>query len=140
MPAVNALIDSGPLVALFDADDKYHTQVKKSLAAYTGRLTTTWAVLAEAAHLLSFSPAAQIDLLEWLARGALALENPGSEDIGYIIERMKKYADRPMDLADATLMSVAEKHHINRIFSIDSDFSIYKTMKGKTLQNLFRTG
>ncbi|EMI67880.1 toxin-antitoxin system, toxin component, PIN family [Leptospira interrogans str. FPW1039] len=51
---------------------------------------------------------------------------------------MKKYSDLPMDLADASLMCIAERQGIERIISIDSDFSIYKTLKGKFLQNLLK--
>ncbi len=137
MPTVSALIDSGPLVALFDADDKYHAAAKAALAGFAGRLITTWAVLTEVSHLLSFSGEVQLDFLKWLARGALVIENFDERDFAFLIERMKKYNDRPMDLADATLMCVAEKNNLRHIFSVDSDFSIYKTMKGKMLTNLF---
>lgn len=51
---------------------------------------------------------------------------------------MRKYSDLPMDLADASLMCISEKMGIERIVSIDSDFSIYKNLKGKFLQNLFK--
>ncbi|ENO73545.1 toxin-antitoxin system, toxin component, PIN family [Leptospira interrogans serovar Valbuzzi str. Valbuzzi] len=51
---------------------------------------------------------------------------------------MKKYSDLPMDLADASLMCIAERKGVERIISIDSDFSIYKTLKGKFLQNLLK--
>jgi predicted nucleic acid-binding protein len=131
-----ALIDAGPIIALFDRDDKYHGRAKKAISGFRGRLVTTWAMLAEVAHLLAYSAEVQMDFLEWLERGALAIENPELGDIGYIADRMKKYNDRPMDLADATLMCIAEKQGIRCIFSIDEDFSIYKTIKGKTLQNL----
>jgi uncharacterized protein len=137
MPTVNALIDSGPLVALFDADDKYHAAAKAALAGFTGRLITTWAVLTEVSYLLSFSGEVQLDFLKWLARGALVIENLDERDFAFLIERMKKYNDRPMDLADATLMCVAEKSNLKHVFSVDSDFSIYKTSKGKMLINLF---
>lgn len=136
MPVAKTLIDSGPLVALFDSDDKYHAVVKKTLGRFSGELITTWPVLAEVTHLLSFSIAVQMDFLEWIRRGALTIENLESEDIDYVVARMQKYSDRPMDLADATLMCIAERNHLKHIFSIDADFSIYKTTKGKMLQNL----
>ncbi|EMJ57201.1 toxin-antitoxin system, toxin component, PIN family [Leptospira interrogans serovar Valbuzzi str. Duyster] len=60
------------------------------------------------------------------------------EDLRYIKNRMKKYSDLPMDLADASLMCIAERKGVERIISIDSDFSIYKTLKGKFLQNLLK--
>lgn len=53
-----------------------------------------------------------------------------------IIELTEKYADRPMDLAGATLLIIAEREKIDDILSIDNDFSIYKTARGRTLNNL----
>jgi uncharacterized protein len=39
---------------------------------------------------------------------------------------MERYADCPMDLADATLVVLAEERGISRIFTLDSDFHIYR--------------
>ena len=49
---------------------------------------------------------------------------------------MEKYSDLPMDLADASLMALAEARQIREIISLDADFSIYRTLKGKVLHNL----
>jgi len=51
---------------------------------------------------------------------------------------MTKYTNVPMDLADSTLMFVAQKENINEIVSIDSDFDIYRTLKQGFLRNLLR--
>lgn len=75
--------------------------------------------------------------MNWIELGALHIATIDQYDISYITDRMKKYADRPMDLADATLMCIAEKIKCKHIFSIDSDFTIYKTKKGEKLKNLF---
>lgn len=52
-----------------------------------------------------------------------------------VIERaaalMVKYADRPMDLADATLVALAEERGDRRIFTLDADFQVYR-MHGRT--------
>ncbi len=131
-----ALIDAGPLIALFDGTDRHHARVLSFMRRYRGRLVTTWPVLTEALHLLDFSHGAQDELLQWLERGGLALLDLDVDDIKYMRQRMAKYADLPMDLADASLMCVAERNALTRIISIDSDFSIYRTLKGKYLSNL----
>ena len=79
--------------------------------------------------MLSFSIAAQSALLEWIERGGISVENLIPEDLKYIKNRMKKYSDLPMDLADASLMCLAERLSVTAIFSIDSDFSIYRTLR-----------
>lgn len=136
MKNVKALIDAGPLIALFDASDHFHKRVINFLENYTGQLLTTSPVITETLHILSFSTLAQQNFLEWLCRGSLDIRNLDSIDIGYIKNRMIKYADLPMDLADASLMCIAEKEKIHEIISIDSDFNIYRTLQGDYLKNL----
>ncbi|TGL23063.1 PIN domain-containing protein [Leptospira yanagawae] len=133
-----ALIDSGPIIALFNSKDKFHKPTLKFLKSYTGELISTWPVVTEVVYILAFSVHAQADFLEWIERGSLQIVDLNLEDLKYIKNRMKKYADLPMDLADASLMCISEKQGIERIISIDSDFSIYKNLKGKYLQNLFK--
>ena len=61
----NTLIDAGPLIALFDKDDKYHKTVLDVLSHAQTVLVTTWPVITETCHLLDFSVDAQLDFLEW---------------------------------------------------------------------------
>ncbi|MCG6141368.1 type II toxin-antitoxin system VapC family toxin [Leptospira mtsangambouensis] len=132
-----ALIDSGPIIALFNSKDKFHKQTLKFLKSYNGELVSSWPVITEVVYLLAFSVEAQSDFLEWIERGSIKIIDLNIEDLKYIKNRMRKYSDLPMDLADASLMCISEKMGIERIVSIDSDFSIYKNLKGKFLQNLF---
>lgn len=67
----NILVDAGPLIALFDRDDKYHAIVISFLQKFRGRFITTWPVITEVFHMLSFSADVQIAFLEWLRRDAL---------------------------------------------------------------------
>ncbi|WP_036086684.1 MULTISPECIES: type II toxin-antitoxin system VapC family toxin [Leptospira] len=133
-----ALIDSGPIVALFNTNDKFHKSTYKFIKSYKGSLFSSWPVVTEVVYLLSFSIDAQSDFLEWIERGSIQILDIQLEDLRYIKTRMKKYSDLSMDLADASLMCIAERQGIERIISIDSDFSIYKTLKGKFLQNLLK--
>ncbi|WP_029782985.1 type II toxin-antitoxin system VapC family toxin [Leptospira interrogans] len=133
-----ALIDSGPIVALFNTNDKFHKSIYKFIKSYKGSLFLSWPVVTEVVYLLSFSIDAQSDFLEWIERGNIQILDIQLEDLRYIKTRMKKYSDLSMDLADASLMCIAERQGIERIISIDSDFSIYKTLKGKFLQNLLK--
>jgi len=130
------LVDAGPLIALFDRDDKYHEAVMDFLRKYNGRLVTTWPVITEVTHLLSFNVHVQINFLEWLRRDAVEIINIEHQHIDRIIQLSEKYADIPMDLADASLIVIAELTGINDIISIDNDYFIYRTKSKKALNNL----
>ncbi len=133
-----ALIDSGPLIALFDRRDRHHSKVLHFLKAYRGKLLTTWPVLTEVSHILDFNLQVQLDFLRWVERGAVEIYTLQEEHLAHIIEMMEKYTDIPMDLADATLMYAAQSERIDKIISIDSDFDIYRTLKNGTLINLLK--
>ncbi len=132
------LIDTGPCIALVDRDDRFHAEIKSFLKNFSGRLTTSWAVVTETLHMLDFDSRVQIDFLKWVDRGALEVAGPVREDLNRIIELTEKYQDRPIDFADATLLAVAERKQLDSIISIDSDFQIYRTAQGKPLEMLFQ--
>ncbi len=130
------LIDSGPIIALFNSKDKFHKSCIKFLKTFKGELISSWPVVSEVIYLLSYSIEAQTDFLEWIERGSIQIVEISITDIRYIKNRMRKYSDLPMDLADASLMCISEKQGIEKIISIDYDFSIYKNLKGKYLHNI----
>ena len=132
----NTLVDAGPLIALFDRDDTYHSAACAFLQGFKGVLYTSWPVITETTHMLGFNTEVQIDFLEWLDRGALNLVNLESAHLKRIIELSRKYSDVPMDLADSSLMVIAELMGISSIITVDSDYYIYRTRKKKLLVNL----
>ena len=132
------LIDSGPLIALFDRSDRYHIKTKEFLKNFKGKLLTSWAVITEVSHILDFNLNVQIDFLKWVEMGGVKLYNIEQNDLEDIITLMQNYTNVPMDLADATLMYIAHKENIKQIASIDSDFDIYRTLKSGFLENLLR--
>ncbi len=130
------LIDAGPLIALFDRDDKYHAVVISFLQKYKGRFITTWPVITEVSHMLSFSTDVQIAFLEWLRRDALDIVSLEKIHLDRIIELSLKYSDVPMDLADSSLLVVSEMSGIKEIMTIDSDYYIYRIKGNKALKNV----
>ena len=132
------LIDSGPLIALFDKNDKYHKNVIHFLKSFDGTLVTTWAVMTEVSHMLDFNLNVQLDFLKWVELGGLNIYDISQKDLATIIEMMQQYTNVPMDLADATLMYMAHIENIKEIVSIDSDFDIYRTIKSGFLMNILR--
>jgi uncharacterized protein len=121
------LVDAGPLVAIVDADDQHHATCVAALRQIREPLGTVWPPLTEAMYLLGDVPKAQEALWEILARGAVQLLPLDLGDVPRMRELMRKYADRPMDLADAALLRVAEREGIRRIFTVDrKDFAVYR--------------
>jgi predicted nucleic acid-binding protein len=121
------LVDAGPLVALVDADDQHHAKCVAALKTLREPLATLWPPFTEAMYLLADLPKAQEALWEMLQRGALHLLPLDSADAPRIRELMRKYVNRPMDLADASLLRVAEREGLRKIFTVDRrDFSVYR--------------
>jgi predicted nucleic acid-binding protein len=121
------LVDAGPLVALVDADDQHHAKCAATLRDLQEPLATVWPPLTEAMYLLADLPEAQEAIWEMVERGAIQLLPLHAADVPRIRELMRKYADRPMDMADAALLCIAEREGIRKIFTVDrKDFSVYR--------------
>jgi len=132
----NMLVDSGLIVGLFDRNDQHHQRAVELMASIDARLYTTWPVLTEACHLLDFHPNAATDALEWLIEARVHLADK-SDDLFAIRAWMVRYRDTPMDLADASLMRVAEREGITHILSFDSHFDAYRLPDGRPMMRTF---
>ncbi len=125
-------IDTGPIVALFDKNDDKHSLCLNIFKKIQEPLITTGPVLTEVFYLLSFSSNVQDDLWEFIERGVVSIYAIDKDLMKTCRRLMKKYHDLPMDLADATLVAVAEAENISTIFTLDhKDFRIYKKEQGK---------
>ena len=120
------LVDTGPLVAIVNKRDKFHPGCLEYLKNYRGRLLTTWAVLTEFAHMAD-SIGATLPLYHWIERGGLELMPLGREELVTAIDWIDRYADRPMDLADASLVVAALKTGSTTVWTLDrNDFETYR--------------
>jgi uncharacterized protein len=126
------LIDAGPLVALVDADDQHHGRCVAALKGMRPPLATVWPAFTEAMYLLGHSLVAQEALWSMVERSVVQFLTLDEADAPRLRELMRKYRDRPMDLADAALVRVAERERLDRIFTVDrADFSVYR-IAGRT--------
>ena len=122
------LTDAGPLIAIIDADEVDHQSCLSTLNEVVLPLVTTWPAFTEAMYLLGRGGGIEGQRALW------RLVHNGRLEIGDLspaaLERsaflMDKYADLPMDLADATLVSFAEEHGHRKVFTLDSDFHVYR--------------
>jgi len=131
------LIDAGPLIALFHTGDNHHAKIRDFLAYRHYQYISTLAVFTEASYFLSVSMKAQQDFYEWVMCKGVIISDINQNDMPRIIELTKKYADLPMDFADATLVITAEKTGIKEIISLDSDFDIYRLPGREHIRNVY---
>jgi hypothetical protein len=122
------LTDAGPLIALIDAGEPDHELCTAALADLQLPLLTTWPIFTETMYSLGRAGGwrGQEALWRLLLRDDLVVANPSSESNRRAAQLMERYADLPMDLADATLVALAEEHDLRRIFTLDSDFHVYR--------------
>jgi uncharacterized protein len=122
------LTDAGPLVALIDADEADHSTCVLALRQLDRPLVTTWPAFTEAMYLLSRAggPAGRQALWRLVFTDRLQIAELDRAALKRTAALMDKYADRPMDLADATLVALAELRNQRRIFTLDQDFIIYR--------------
>ena len=122
------LCDAGPLIAIIDADEPDHKACLAALDELALPLVTTWPAFTEAMYLLGQAGGitGQRALWSLVHTNRLILADLSNEAVERSAQLMDKYADRPMDLADATLVALAEEQGHRKVFSLDSDFHIYR--------------
>ena len=133
MAGQRVLVDTGPLVALMNKRDRHHQRFVEYLKFFQGQLVTTWPVLTEVTHHVPVSKA--VEIIALVRDGALEVIDIGNAG-ARVHDLMKKYADRPMDLADASLVWAAEYTGIEQVMTIDSDFAVFRLANGHRLQVL----
>ncbi len=125
------LVYTGPLVALFDPKYNQHTHCTGVLRAIREPLCTTVAVLTEAFHMLEPHSIGSDRLREFIAKSAMSVWFFDLGSLTRAFELMELYADRPMDLADASLVVAAEALKTRKILTIDrNDFATYRVRRG----------
>jgi predicted nucleic acid-binding protein len=132
------LLDTGPLIAYLDAVDPAHAAVAERLDGFTGQLVTTGAVLTEAMHFVSGTVGGAKLLADFATASSLRVydlcQPPELHPAAALMDR---YADTPMDFADATLLLLAEGLQVEEILTLDRrGFSTFRTRMGKALRQV----
>lgn len=138
----SVIVDSGFLIGLFDDRDPLHQRCREFLRDYRGRFLTTEAVLAETLALLSVDQ--QLRCLDWLGDAAqigLLVVDRTPLDFRAAEKLVRKYADQPMDFADASVVLLAVRAGVREILTADQrDFSVYKSGGKTRFVDLLRGG
>ena len=129
------LADAGPLIALLDEDDPQHARCVDALGTLSPPLITTWPVIVEAMYRLGQINGINAQNLLWgyINDGLLEVAELDTERRQWMQKYMITYGDRPCDLADASLLAIAEISHSRTVFTIDSDFYIYVLSDGSVV-------
>ncbi|MGQ0506836.1 MAG: type II toxin-antitoxin system VapC family toxin [Myxococcaceae bacterium] len=127
------LVDTGPLVALFDPKDTDHERMVTTLKNISKALTTTVPVLTEAFHLLGPASVGSTALREFVLERGVMTWFMSERSWTRAFELMEQYSDRPMDLADASLVAAAEELRTTSLVTLDrGDFSTYRARFGRS--------
>jgi predicted nucleic acid-binding protein len=128
----SVVVDTGPIVAMLDADEANHDWVMSQVQRLRAPLVTCEAVLTEAAFLMSRAGVDSSIVPQLVTRGFVTIAKLFDDDAAQIVRLMARYRSVPMSLTDACLVKLVERTPNATLFTLDSDFSIYR-QKGRRL-------
>lgn len=127
------IADTGPLVALFDQGDAFHAWAKDGLGRIEEPLLTSEAVLSEVLFLLTPLRKSRAAFEEFWQEGGLRIALDAQTQMESLVGLLRKYADVPMSLADATVMRLCELNRSAVVWTLDSHFRIYRHHGRRTI-------
>jgi predicted nucleic acid-binding protein len=120
------IVDTGPIVALLDRNDRHHRWAMAQFADVEPPLLTCEAVISEACFLLDQTKAGSAAVFEMLLRQAIALRFRLDEQLKEVHTLRAKYADVPMSVADASIVRMTEQNSRSAVLTLDGDFRLYR--------------
>jgi predicted nucleic acid-binding protein len=126
MAATRVFVDSGPLVGFLSDGDQHHRWAVAVWSSLYDPLWTCEAVLSEVVFLLQSTKVSDDPLLELFDRGLVKIDFTVTSHQSDVWALLRKYADRPMSLADACLVRMAECYQRCQVFTTDKDFLVYR--------------
>ena len=130
------LLDTGCIVALLDRSERHHRRCADTVSGLDAPLVTCEAVIAEACYLLRELPGAADAVLENVERGAFEIPFRLDRAGKAIRVLMRRYANVPMDFADACLVYMADELDTGRILTLDDDFGVYRWRRSRVFDRL----
>ena len=130
------LLDTGPIVAMLDRSERRHKECADLATQLESPLITCEAVIAEACYLLRDLKGAAEAVLENVERGVFLVPYQITGRAAKVARLMKKYADQPMDFADACLVDMAGELNTGQVLTLDADFRIYRWGRNRVFELL----
>ena len=135
MAATRVLLDTGPLVAYLNRNDRHHAWAVECWDALFDPLWTCEAVLSEAMFLLQSESADPEPIIRLVERRIIRLDFVMNDHRSDVFRLLRKYADQPISMADACLVRMAELVDPCQIFTTDKEFLVYRR-KGRHVISL----
>jgi len=121
------LLDTSPLVAIFQPNESNHRQCVDTLRRIEPPLLTTWPVLTEVHYLLRHDRRAQRRVMTLVSSDAVQLITPDTPFFPWYDLFVERYHDHDIQLADASLVWLAEQLDTTTVFTLDRrDFSVFR--------------
>lgn len=133
------IADTGFWLALANRRDTHHLRAQKVLSTLAEPLVTTWPVMTETCHLLAnrLAPDAARRFLRSERNGGFEVHGIERRELVRVEVLIEKYRALPMDLADASLVLLAEHLGHGRVLSTDQrDFETYRWKQHEPFENL----
>jgi hypothetical protein len=128
----DVLLDAGPIIALLDPRDQWHDQATAAWPALARRCVTIESAVVEATHMVARGRGDQAAVLEFLLSHEIPILAPHLLLHETCVHLIRRYADSPMDYADASLVALAGRLGIHRVFTFDRrGFREYRAAHGR---------
>jgi len=134
--AAELLLDTSALVSLLDRSQSRHRECVEFFRAWRGGVVSTEAVLTEATHLLSRVPGGPEACLRFVLDGGVTLVPSDAASLRTCLSLVRRYADLPLDFADATLIVLAAELGVDLVFTLDADFDVVRMPDGTPLRRV----
>lgn len=134
------LLDTGAIVALLDRSERHHEQCVAIVEGLESALVTCEAVIAESCYLLRSISGAGEAVLENVDRGVFLVPFQLSQSASAVRLLLRKYRDVPADLADASLIHLADQLDTGDILTLDRDFRSYRWRRNRPFHLLVNPG
>ena len=131
--AKKVIIDSGPLVAFLNKNDKFHNWALSQFSLLSPPFYTCESVISEVCFLLRNTENGPQNVLRLIERELIKLQFKLEAELSIILNLIYKYSNIPMSLADACLVRMCEQITDSVICTLDSDFNIYRKDKRKVI-------
>lgn len=130
---IRVVADTGPLVALLDRSDHFHSWAIECFKGFRADLLTCEPVLTETWHLLHRNTISLPAFAEFCRNGALQIPYSFAAELGATLDLLERYHDTPMDFADACLVRMSELEEKSVVWTLDRDFNHYRRHKRRTI-------
>jgi predicted nucleic acid-binding protein len=136
VPETHVIVDTGPLVAFLIKEEAQHRWVSDQFQRLPAPFVTCEPVLTETFFLLRRIPNGPTKFFALLDSGLLHVDFSLLAEKASLEKLVRRYSNVPMSLADACLVRIAELNPLSRVFTLDSDFHIYRQHGRQTISIL----